>query len=446
MRTSESGEARTPYRLTPEHVYFTFASGRLSYDCASCGSTCCRGHGYAVNSQDALVQLTRRPHLRFFLAERDGLVVQNCAPACFFLANDGRCSLQVEQGYAAKPETCRLFPFIDIRRVGQVLIVAPHGDMCPLEVIGETEASGTSTHAYLLDAMSMQRIERFLPEVAPIAGTAESVIALEREIVAASERYLTLPYSEFVGEQLRLTRKYLQSETMTESWGSDSALRSKRMLAQVLDTIGFAVEELEQADRSVGVLIAALTPFLRSRMMFRRDGAEHSDCTRDIDAVGVIFALLGVFALTSAANLAGMQRVTFQTVARIWKENHELLTLISLLGTPLVWRRGEEVAPAGSYPEFEAAYFEVARALTSSRQQSAPRTLYEIIASQNSWHGAQRMRFLRMLATRLHGRVTSSLDGGPSSASMRKRVLSQFQQLALSSGDDKLLRAVLRSS
>lgn len=106
-----------PSDISTENVFFTFPSGSLAYDCASCGSTYCRGHGFSMNRDKELpVLLGRDSSLQLFITDGDGdaagthSTVRNCPPGCFVLENDGLCEIQLEHGYAAKPETCRLFP------------------------------------------------------------------------------------------------------------------------------------------------------------------------------------------------------------------------------------------------------------------------------------------------------------------------------------------------
>jgi hypothetical protein len=111
------------------NVLFAFADGRWSYDCVACGAQCCRGHGYALNGARELeAQLSASTALHLFVsADKAGLFqayqVRNLPPACFMLTKDGRCATHVTHGFAAKPETCRLFPFNQFGLLGDYLIV-----------------------------------------------------------------------------------------------------------------------------------------------------------------------------------------------------------------------------------------------------------------------------------------------------------------------------------
>lgn len=132
--------------IAPENVYFPFESGRLSYDCEQCGAKCCRGYGYALSTSELAVQLRIRPALRFFvdagLPQSRLHQIGNCPPSCFFLDADARCAIHSLHGYRVKPETCRLFPFNQLRICDPYLIVLPHDEICPL---GVTPLSGQVT-------------------------------------------------------------------------------------------------------------------------------------------------------------------------------------------------------------------------------------------------------------------------------------------------------------
>jgi Fe-S-cluster containining protein len=152
-----------PISIQADHVYFAFPSGRLTYDCVSCGAKCCRGFGYEVFvDRDLQRQLGTRHALRFFLdpceaGAADHYHARNLKPACFFLDEQNACSLHVQHGYDTKPETCRLFPFNQFNRVGDYLIVAPHPELCPLAILppGERSDASSQRRAACCSASSM---------------------------------------------------------------------------------------------------------------------------------------------------------------------------------------------------------------------------------------------------------------------------------------------------
>ncbi len=131
-------------------VYFTWPDRRFRYRCEGCGA-CCKGHGIGLDvAGGQLVQLiTRRPELTAFLRRRgDAITAFNPRDRCWFLADDGLCRVEVEDGRAAKPASCRLFPFNRVFRLGAVTIVDYNSVICPLEITDD-RMSGAS-HADVL--------------------------------------------------------------------------------------------------------------------------------------------------------------------------------------------------------------------------------------------------------------------------------------------------------
>lgn len=117
-------------------VYFTWPDDRFAYTCAGCGA-CCKGHGIGIDvAAGQLVQLvTKRPALAAFLRRRgDAITAFNPRDRCWFLEDDGLCRVEREDGRAAKPASCRLFPFNRVFRVGGALVVDFNSVICPLHV------------------------------------------------------------------------------------------------------------------------------------------------------------------------------------------------------------------------------------------------------------------------------------------------------------------------
>ena len=116
-------------------VYFTWPDDRFRYQCAGCGA-CCKGHGIGIDvAGGQLVKLVaRRPELVGFLRRRgDAITAFNPRDRCWFLADDGLCRVETEDGRDAKPASCRLFPFNRVFRIGDVLVVDYNSVICPLQ-------------------------------------------------------------------------------------------------------------------------------------------------------------------------------------------------------------------------------------------------------------------------------------------------------------------------
>jgi Fe-S-cluster containining protein len=179
--------------IPSERVHFAFASGRFAYDCVGCQAHCCRGFGYELRVGSELrAHVRRNPSLVVFLEPvkptgDDRVIVKNCPPQCFFLADDNRCAIHVESGFAAKPETCRLFPFNVIRSAAGHVIVSPHLSLCPLSVTSAGVRSQLSDHELLLAEMNRAGIHKEVPAAEPAICDVSRLLAIEEAIIAAGD-------------------------------------------------------------------------------------------------------------------------------------------------------------------------------------------------------------------------------------------------------------------
>ena len=128
-----------------ERVWFTWPDRGFSYRCEGCGA-CCKGLGIGLDvaggQLDALV--AKRPAIAAYVRRRGAaLTVFNPRDRCWFLADDGLCRIETEDGRAAKPASCRLFPFNRVFRLGTWTVVDYNSVVCPLRVGGD----GTVAHA-----------------------------------------------------------------------------------------------------------------------------------------------------------------------------------------------------------------------------------------------------------------------------------------------------------
>jgi len=124
-------------------LYFTWPDRRLRYECRGCAN-CCKGHGIGVESRQLVQLVAKRPELGAFVRKRgDAVTFWNPRDRCFFLEDDGLCRIEVEDGRAAKPAACRLFPFNRVYTAGNTLVVDYNSVLCPLTVVDD----GGITHA-----------------------------------------------------------------------------------------------------------------------------------------------------------------------------------------------------------------------------------------------------------------------------------------------------------
>jgi len=172
-----------------DDLYFTWPDRRLRYDCRSCGA-CCKGHGIGLDvTGGQLVQLlARRPALAGFLRRRgEAITAFNPRDRCWFLADDGLCRIEVEDGRAAKPASCRLFPFNRVFRIGPYTIVDYNSVICPLRVTDDHDRGGVSHAEIAAEIASIADptvVGTPLPARDP-AAEGRSFVETERAIAAA---------------------------------------------------------------------------------------------------------------------------------------------------------------------------------------------------------------------------------------------------------------------
>ena len=79
--------------------------------------------------------VAKRPELAAFVRRRgDAITAFNPRDRCWFLADDGLCRVEVEDGRAAKPASCRLFPFNRVFHIGTTMVVDYNSVICPLQI------------------------------------------------------------------------------------------------------------------------------------------------------------------------------------------------------------------------------------------------------------------------------------------------------------------------
>lgn len=164
-------------------VYFTWPDRGLSYRCAGCGA-CCKGLGIGLDvAGGQLAALAaRRPAIVPFLRRRgDAVTLWNPRDRCWFLADDGLCRVEVEDGRAAKPASCRLFPFNRVFRLGALTVVDYNSVICPLQVGGD----GAVAHADILAELATIQDPAIVGNALPPDGDGAAILAGERAIAAA---------------------------------------------------------------------------------------------------------------------------------------------------------------------------------------------------------------------------------------------------------------------
>jgi len=392
--------------VAPEDVHFAFGSGRLSYDCVKCGAKCCRGYGYSLRPSELALQIRSRPLLRVFLetapehptANRD---VFNCPPACFFLASDSKCGIHSDHGYHAKPETCRLFPFNKLRRVGQYLIVTPPDGICPLSVLSPGQQSPHSRHEDLLRELQTAVIGVEAPECVTFLDNPSAVLLHEREIIRLGEDYgHSVCYGDFFQAQLAAAAAAFPEHD--DLSGRPDLVGA---IASILDVPSAA---LDPSDATLTGLTVAITPFIRSIALFRAKTLHRLDI---LDAGRAARFAMAAHALASLAKATGMVDITFSTVAGLVRRFEPLLWILTYFDSAMTWHpsaRLELAFPRGG--DWQRRFVRIVKALLPARQRRAGRTLQSVLEEASGLDELEYLTFLNAVAQRLHGQIVRIED------------------------------------
>jgi hypothetical protein len=417
--------------IDPINVYFPFTSGRLGYDCVSCGAKCCRGYGYSIRSgAEAAVQLLARPALRFFIdAAQPGATswfVRNSAPSCFFLTPGNECEIHRSHGPGAKPETCRLFPFNSMLLLGTHLIVSPHPTLCPLSVVDGGMRDSKSTHDILLRELASNGIAVRVP-LGIVDGDLDATIETERRIVGLSEQFVNeRGYDSFAAAQAALSPP------------ADGKVADVTSIASHSDALWAILGAKRPVDdASIARVLIALTPLLRSMCVFRYRGSERLVL---IESDRIPYFMASVYALCLLARDAGLLSVTFQSVTQIMKDSRHLLAMLAYAETRVAWR-GEAIINLKVDGSDAPRFLRIARALLPRRRSILP-PLCDLICQHAPNDELERAAFLKRLAAWLAGRVAPVATEGigrPRSGAIR------LQRLALAHFSEELVLAAIQA-
>ena len=408
-------QTNPPTEITSDRVYFAFASGRITYDCVSCGAHCCRGYGFALNRSKELPGVLRRdPRLQLFFTgyadeDKSHAMVRNCPPGCFFLTGGGLCRIQAECGHAAKPETCRHFPFNNIRQAGPYLIVSANDSLCPLAITPHGNSDAKSSHQHLLEQMSVSGLSETVPQCEiPWNRGIGDVIALERAIVTSSESHLQdRGYVNFAARQLALTAERVpdgcDGQEAVEGW----ALRdSQGLVNRSLKLLGVRPTSIQLDDAELTRTMIAVTPLLRCQLLFPRVQADRGKGRKSVDVGRVPYVVLGTYLIAAIARSIGMSSITFQTLSQLCKRFQSLLWLLSNADRVMVLKPGARIQVATSpRSDWQIRHIRVVKALLPRRQGKCKLTLEDIISEHGMCHRLENIEFLRQLANHLQGSV-----------------------------------------
>ena len=442
-----------PLEIPREHTYFAFADGRFSYDCVSCGAKCCRGYGYSIAAGPELdAQLADRPAIKVFLQappsrhERN-YRVHNCAPSCYFLDERSQCAIQVGRGRDAKPETCRLFPFNNIRRSAGYLIVTPHSGLCPLEVVAPGSYDHASRHDTLFEEMRRGGIGADVSEVRCLLGDAGAAIELERHIVEQSERCVNDDdYVAFADAQVAATAAALRDR------GAWSGAATSGTLSAFVDRLATVLDIAPAATPDPALLrtMLASTPFLRSQLVF--GGKAHADGP-DVGLDRVPHVLLALHTFVTLARDAGMRQITYQTIGGLFRQYRPLLAMLAYADCEMVWKPSAGVDwPFRQDKSWEGRYLAIVKDLLPARRRSPHPVLGDILERHAAGAGVTRVMFLSQVANKIADRIVPAAGAAANGRSPRAFrnaaqhwVLGHFNQDVLVSVADRIAARPVRA-
>lgn len=125
-----------------------FNDDAIGYDCAACEGKCCRQNGdlHLNNDADLVnIQAISGNAIHVFGNSLDNpstTTVKLSNTECFYLADDFRCSIEVEHGREKKPLNCILFPFNRLITINKTIYV----DAAPSCPISSSFADSSTAH------------------------------------------------------------------------------------------------------------------------------------------------------------------------------------------------------------------------------------------------------------------------------------------------------------
>jgi Fe-S-cluster containining protein len=302
-----------------ERVWFTWPDRGFSYRCEGCGA-CCRGLGIGLDVAGGQLAalVAKRPAIAAYVRRRGAaLTVFNPRDRCWFLADDGLCRVEAEDGRAAKPASCRLFPFNRVFRLGSWTVVDYNSVVCPLQVGGE----GAIAHA---------EVWREIEEVADaaIVGTPLPAADAEREGRELVERERAVSEGCFAAAA---------AGDLAAAWRAQAGDASLDDARAAIDAASAAITGAPWRAPTGATLAAALwlTPSLRFNELYGpRAGGPRAAIVAALPRMWL--AWLGHVA--EGAALAGRE-LGLQELTTIWSEQAPLAALAAR------WREAPALKP-----------------------------------------------------------------------------------------------------
>jgi hypothetical protein len=333
-------------------------------------------------------------------------------------------------GYAAKPETCRLFPFNRFAFLGDTLIVAPHSELCPLELSDRQDAM-ESDHEALVEAMALHGIAGRVQEVGSLNGRSPAeTISVERDIRTLADGWNSRrSFLDFVSDVEALER-----ERGVRRVGAGDAPCSASLWRHIADLL-LVKDECLRDPGLVRLCIAVTMPLRVELLVAPVNDQRH---TGRASHSGATAPLLALYAIVSLAKDAGMDTVTYQTVTTLFRRYRPLIDLLSLADMEVDITSDRKIPLTSADGDRHSTwYLRAVQAIIARRKAGGERALGSVITGLLSSERTERMEQLLLLARRLQG-LLSPHPSPPASLSAR-RVRAGLQRWVIRHCDADLL-------
>ena len=256
-------------------LFFTFLDGALLYDCPTCGSACCKGRGLMLDAEGEVMRFARlEPRLAALLRPAGSrFEVIDAADGCWMLQGDGRCAIETEHSYDAKPTTCKLFPFNRILEVGAVRVVDFNSKICPLQ---DAASARNGQRWQALEQQLVTTLPKTVRVPEPEGVPQEFWVGHEALVRDASALLLDEPdYARFAAFQEEAVLALFQGRPPPEPFAPEVSARTERMralLARFRWLHGVEGDPgLAAAARAASRQVALLTSSWRFSLVLRPD-------------------------------------------------------------------------------------------------------------------------------------------------------------------------------
>jgi hypothetical protein len=182
----------------------------------------------------------------------------------------------------------------------------------------------------------------------------------------------------------------------------------------------------------------ACTPVLRARLVF---DSPTSDSATRLPLASAPYFLCALYALTLLAHDAGMDKITYQTIAGLLTHHRDLLTVLARANCEVAWDPEKPIQwPLKGRPESDVRYLRVIKDLIAGRRRTRS-TVAEILCEHAPRDNPGRILFLKTVSHVLANCMRAS-DQPASVSEHAGRVRRAVQRWAFATASPQMLLAV----